>query len=179
MSLIGVEEHAEVVTKRRSRVDVAEQQQAAMTEEQSADFSYLSSMVGDEPLPGGDEPMAGDVDQAQQWAMVPAMLGSVLSMFIPEAQRVYSREACEAWGAAMVPVAEKYGWNSDGLMGPEVALFAASLPLAVGTFALVKAKRAEVEAKEAPAAAQKPAGGYAEPGSDTVVIGAPLAAGEA
>lgn len=176
-----------VTGRRRSRVDVADQQQAAMideqsramTDEQAADLTYLSAMVGDEQLPGGGEELAEELDQAQQWAMVPAMLGSVLSMFMPEAQRVYSREACEAWGAAMVPVADKYGWNADGLMGPEVALLAASLPLAVGTFGLVRAKRAELEKEaEKPGQVQKPAGEYVAPGSDTVVIGAPVVAGE-
>lgn len=51
----------------------------------------------------------------------------------------------------MAPVADKYGWSPDGLIGPEMGLVAASLPFAVATFAAVKAKRAEGAAK-APAA---------------------------
>lgn len=144
--------------------------------EQAADLAALKGMI--EPdMPEGDMPEgeAPAVDPAQQWAMIPAMLGSALSIAMPELQRVYSREACEAWGSAMVPVAEKYGWNADGLIGPEVGLLAASLPFVIGTYGAIKSKRAELQ-REAKAEAGTPAapvvGEHQAQGAKTVSFGA-------
>lgn len=112
--------------------------------------------------------------EAQAWAALPAMFGGILAMAMPELRDVYKEEACATWGAAMVPVAHKYGWSADALIGPEAGLVLASVPLAVGTFAAVRAykARAAAEAKAAeggakapdhqePAGAVQPAEGFA------------------
>lgn len=157
-----------------------EQNAPEMSAEQAADLAALEAAAGGGEMP--QEEAAPMVDQAQQWAMLPAIVGSALSMALPELRAVYTPQACEAWGAAMVPVADKYGWNCDGIIGPELALLAATVPFAFGTFAAVKARRADEEkqAKEKPKAVQ--AAPVIEPGpvttadiGKTVVVGAPVA----
>lgn len=114
-----------------------------MQDEQAADFAALLTAAEEgAALPTGMEEPAPAVDPGEQWAMIPAMLGSALSMALPELKEVYSEDACRAWGASMVPVAEKYGWDADGIMCPEVGLLAASLPLMVGTWGAVNRRKA-------------------------------------
>ena len=57
------------------------------------------------------------------------LLGGIL----PEVREAFNEPAAKAWGAAMVPVAAKYGWTVSAI-GPELALAMASAPgvLAVG-----------------------------------------------
>lgn len=152
-----------------------------MSAEQAADLAALEAAAGGGEMPQAEEAAPG-MDQAQQWAMLPAIVGSALSMALPELRAVYTPQACEAWGAAMVPVADKYGWNCDGIIGPEMALFAASVPFAFGTYSAIKARRAEDEkkAEEKPRTVQ--AAPVIEPGpvttadiGKTVVVGAPVA----
>lgn len=133
--------------------------------EQDADLRALEAMAAE----GAGAPVAEvgppPVDPAETWAVLPAMIGSTLAIALPELRAVYTPEACRDWGAAMAPVADKYGWSADGLLGPEIGLIAASLPFAVATFAAVKARRAE-------AASQAPAAPPSEvPGAKTVTFG--------
>ncbi|HJV24571.1 MAG TPA: hypothetical protein VJ673_02745 [Aromatoleum sp.] len=132
--------------------------QGGMQDEQAADFAALMAAATDgAPLPQGEEP-APEVEPGEQWAMIPAMLGSALSMALPELKEVYSEDACRAWGSSMVPVAEKYGWNADGILCPEVGLLAASLPFIVGTLGAVNRRKAlaVAEARKAIAGGEKP-----------------------
>lgn len=133
--------------------------------EQDADLRALEMMAADggqgAPVEAGPAP----VDPAETWAILPAMVGSTLAIALPELRPVYSPEACRAWGEAMAPVAEKYGWSADGLIGPELGLVAASLPFVVATYAAIRAKRAEVAKPEE----EKPAATV--PGSKTVSFG--------
>lgn len=156
------------------------QQEQMVSGEQAADLAALQGMIEpDMPEEGMQEGDAQAVDPAQQWAMIPAMLGSALSIAMPELQSVYSREACEAWGAAMVPVADKYGWNADGLIGPEVALLAASLPFVIGTYGAIKSKKAELQREAKPEVGQPAApavGEYQQQGAKTVSFGAAVEA---
>lgn len=104
---------------------------------------------GDPGAPGvaapGSEP--GKMAPAELWAMVPATLGSVLGMAIPELKQTYTPEACNAWGVAMAAVAEKRGWNVTQDT-PEVLLIFATAPLAIPTFtALVNRGRAARQAR--------------------------------
>lgn len=131
---------------------------AQISAEQLADLNRLEGMAAEgDPAPGvenggAEVEAAPAVDPAESWAMIPAIVGSTLSIAFPELQRVYSPDACRNWGAAMVPVADKYGWSADGLVGPEIALFAASLPFVLGTAQVIrvhKAERAEQEKRKA------------------------------
>lgn len=77
--------------------------------------------------------------QAKAWAVIPMTVGKVLSMFAPELQLVYTAEACKEWGEAMVPVAEKYGWNGPSNL-PELGLIISTASLALPTVVVVKMK---------------------------------------
>lgn len=95
------------------------------------------------------------------WAMFPQMIGSALAMAMPELQKVYTPDACRAWGEAMAPVAAKYGWEADGIMGPEVGLIVASIPFVVSTAGAIRARRAmppprQVQKPETPANPENP-----------------------
>ncbi len=126
-----------------------------LSAEQAADLAALTAAAeADAPAALADEtPAAPQIDPAEQWAIIPAMIGSALQISMPELGKVYTPEACRNWGAAMVPVADKYGWSADVLGGPELGLVAASFPLLLGTVAAVNARKAQIAA-----AAHKPAG---------------------
>lgn len=131
----------------------------ALSAEQDADLRRLEGMAAEgEPVPGvaPDAVAAAPVvDQAESWAVLPAIVGSTLAIAFPELRAVYSPEACHAWGAAMVPVANKYGWDADALAGPEIGLLCASLPFVMGTVGAFKAKKAEaIKAEKATPAAK-------------------------
>jgi hypothetical protein len=85
------------------------------------------------------------MDPADAWAQIPATFGSILAMAMPELEKVYTPKACRAWGEGMHLVAQKYGWDAAQTVakfGPELALAAATFPLAAGTIKTIKAHRA-------------------------------------
>lgn len=89
------------------------------------------------------------IDPALAWAQLPKMFGGIISMALPELDKVYTDEKCYAWGAAMSAVAEKHGWDAAETMarfGPEIALTVATLPLVVPTVLAIK--KAQDKAKK-------------------------------
>ncbi|MEW6258019.1 MAG: hypothetical protein AB1592_18860 [Pseudomonadota bacterium] len=121
-----------------------EDQAPDMPAEQAADLAALVAASSDGgAVPGQDKQDAAN-DPAEEWAQVPAIVGAVLSMAMPELAEVYTPERCRAWGAAMVPLADQYGWNSSELLGrfgPWVGLASATVPLAWPTVQAIKARR--------------------------------------
>lgn len=93
--------------------------------------------------PGADSlPAQSD---AEEWAKLPAMFGSILCMAIPKLGPAYSPANCLAWGKAMDDVARAHGWNAAEIIrkfGPWPALVLASLPMALPTIAALKEARA-------------------------------------
>jgi hypothetical protein len=102
----------------------------------------LAADVGLAPELAGPPAPTIDVDKqaAEIWAMVPATIGSVLAIGMPELKAVYSDEACAAWGAAMVPLAKKYGWHI-GPDSPELGVLVASAPFVAGTGVVMMQRR--------------------------------------
>lgn len=74
---------------------------------------------------------------ARQWGSIVYMIGGALSMVAPDLRRVYTEDACFAWGRAAAPVAEKYGWNGSSAL-PEIGLAIATLGLAVPSWFAIK-----------------------------------------
>lgn len=137
--------------------------------EQNADLRALEMMAAEQqPAQAGGVEPAPAADPAETWAVLPAMIGSTLAIAMPELRAVYTPEACRAWGEAMAPVAEKYGWSADGLIGPEMGLVAASLPFMFSTTAAIKAKRAELAKGQGEPAPSAPT----TAGQKTVTFGA-------
>jgi len=92
---------------------------------------------------------ADPVYQARAWGALAYSVGGMLSMIAPELKQVYTEDACLAWGHAVVPVAEKYGWSGPSNV-PELGLILATVPLALPSFFIVREKlRAMRKAKEA------------------------------
>lgn len=121
--------------------------------EQGGAGAGLALDAGIEP---GGAPVALDTESAAIWALIPQTLGSLLAMSMPELAEVYTKEACAQWGASMVPVANKYGWNI-GPDSPELAVLACSAPFILGTgAALLKRKRAAPGAAAPPRPGQQP-----------------------
>jgi hypothetical protein len=86
------------------------------------------------------------VDPAEIWGQIPKMFGGLLAMAMPELQKVYTDKACYQWGVGMAAVAQKYEWDAAETIskyGPEFALIAASVPLAVPTIAAIRERRKE------------------------------------
>jgi hypothetical protein len=126
----------------------------------------------------GESPEAQQADQAQaqqaeaidagarEWAMIAFVIGNGLAMIAPELRKVYTEEACMSWGASMMPVADKYGWNSPSSL-PELGLLIATMGLAVPSVLAVRqriqqakeATAAELAAKKARDLAGAPDGG--------------------
>lgn len=93
---------------------------------------------GDE-LPDAPAPI-GEADKIEMWAAVPRTFGSLLVMAMPELREVYSDQNCNAWGKAMLPVARKYGWDSEAGFPVELGLCFATFPFLAGTY-MAMAKR--------------------------------------
>lgn len=93
---------------------------------------------------------AADPDvQAKSWGMMAYTIGGMLALLAPELKAVYTEDACLAWGTAMVPVAEKYGWDGPSNV-PELGLVMATLPLALPSYLLIRQRIAALKAaKEA------------------------------
>jgi len=110
----------------------------------------LAGMVGEADALGGPTPeeaqaqeqAAAASEAAKEWGAIAYGVGGFLSMMAPELKAVYTEARCLAWGAAVVPVAEKYGWSSTKRF-PELALAMATLGLAVPTFFVLKRRLAE------------------------------------
>lgn len=145
--------------------------------EQAADLAALQAGVA-ETAPAAPEAAAGPVgNPADSWAVIPAMVGSLLVMMMPEVKGCFSPAACQAWGEAMVPVADEQGWNHEEVLGPKLALAVATMPFIVGPALAIKARK---QAAAAPRQVEnKPAPGalVADPGAGvkTVTFGAPVA----
>lgn len=132
-----------------TRPDEDMPQAGGMGDDQAAAWAALQAGAAEQDAAALQGEPAGP-DPAEEWAQIPALLGGVLGMAIPELKAAYTEDACRAWGAAMVPVAEKYGWDSGDLLGrwgPEIGLICATLPLGLATVAALKARRAAVEAE--------------------------------
>lgn len=83
-------------------------------------------------------PGSVSVDPAREWSEPPAAVGALLRFPFPELEHVYTPEACMAWGVAMVPIAERYGWTA-GKVFPWLSLIGASASLLLPTVAIIKA----------------------------------------
>lgn len=88
--------------------------------------------------PGAPTAPAPAVDPAREWSELPAAVGALLRFPFPELEHVYTPEACMAWGAAMVPIAERYGWTA-GKVFPWLSLIGATASLLLPTVAIIKA----------------------------------------
>ena len=122
--------------------------------------------------PPAPEPI---IDPSYGWAQIPAMVGGMLTMAMPELAGVYNEQACIQWGTAMHAVATKHGWEAGETMArfaPEIALTMASLPLVVPVVQVVKARKAAAEAE-----AERKRRGLTEPGQ-APAMAAPEAAQE-
>jgi hypothetical protein len=93
-----------------------------------------------------EERRRGEIE-ADEWAAIPQLLSSMLAIYAPGVQDVFTPAACRAWGAAAVPVARKYGWSVSA-MGCEAGLIVATLPLAIGTFQILKDEREKRDGRE-------------------------------
>ena len=101
--------------------------------------------IDDIENPPGPAPI---IDPSYGWAQIPAMVGGMLTMAMPELQGVYNEAACMQWGTAMHAVATKHGWEAGETMarfGPEIALAVASFPLVVPVVHVVRARKAAAE----------------------------------
>lgn len=121
-------------------LDLIGAEAAPLEAEQQAAIDAIENPPAPEPL----------IDPSYGWAQIPAVLGGMLGMALPELQGVYTEDACMKWGVAMHMVATKHGWECGETMarfGPEIALAVASFPLVVPVVQVVKARRAEAEAE--------------------------------
>lgn len=106
--------------------------------EQQAKIDAIENPPGPEPI----------IDPSCGWAQIPAMVGGMLTMAMPELAGVYNEQACMQWGTAMHAVATKHGWEAGEMMarfGPEIALTMASIPLVVPVVRVVKARKEAAE----------------------------------
>ncbi len=62
-----------------------------------------------------------EVDEAAQWEGVMTMIVTMAAPILPTIAAKYPPITCKAIGEAMVPVAEKYGWQA-GTFPPEITL---------------------------------------------------------
>lgn len=90
---------------------------------------------------------------AQEVQELKTLLQIVSGLFvplIPKLAEIYTPEACEMLAAAAVPVMQKRGWSTGGMLGQwgaELALLAVSAPMAIATYQAVKEAQEEAKAK--------------------------------
>jgi len=96
------------------------------------------------------EAEADPVNQARAWGALAYSVGGMLSIIAPELKSVYTEDACLAWGTAVVPVAEKYGWSGPSNV-PELGLLMATVPLALPSFFIVRQKLRDMRKAKAAA----------------------------
>jgi len=116
------------------------------------------------PQPGPSlSPDAALEAEAVEWSKCPAMFGMILARVMPELKATYTPENNLAWGRAMVPVAQRYGWTAAAFfawLGPWVGLAFATHDLALPTYDAIKANleaRQKAKNQSAADAAQQPA----------------------
>jgi len=135
--------------------------------------AQLEGGAGAPQLDGPAAPTAPARDPdalAREWAQCPFIFGSIVCEAMPELRPVYTEDRCIAWGRAMVPVAEKHGWNV-----PAVLMYAS---LAAATWGMVRPTiRAAVAHRQAHQAGQAAPGqaaqGAGQPGAGTARPGQP------
>jgi len=102
-----------------------------------------------------------DRAEASEWAELPAGIGGILCMALPELREAYSPANCARWGEAMMRVAKKYHWRA-AMIGPEIGLALVSVPLIMPTVVAVRARRAKAAPAGDAGAGEAPAGGESE-----------------
>lgn len=100
------------------------------------------------------EAVSQGAEQAREWGAIAYMIGGALGMMAPELKAVYTESACMKWGEAVVPVAQKYGWDGPGGV-PEIGLLIATAGLAVPSYLVIRMKLAQLEAAKAAANAER------------------------
>lgn len=106
---------------------------------------------------------------ADEWAAMLKVGVVILTPALPFLPDIWTDEALARVGAAIVPVADKYGVSAGELFArwaPEISLFVTVAPLATATIqgfkALKAERRAEAQARAEAEAAQEPAPAAAE-----------------
>lgn len=111
---------------------------AILNQAKDVDSAAHTAIHGESPQAAA-VPMAV-IDPAAAWAEIPKMVGSMLTMALPELTQVYSKENCMVWGTAMARLAEKRGWDTSG-MPPEVSVFVATSVFIIPTTLVIKGRR--------------------------------------
>ncbi|HWP19767.1 MAG TPA: hypothetical protein VNO84_11610 [Burkholderiaceae bacterium] len=119
-----------------------------------AKLEALGQMTAEADALGGPTPeqaeqqaaMDAAETAAREWGVIAYTIGGALSMLAPELRQVYTEDACMGWGRAMVPVADKYGWNAPSDV-PELGLIIATAGLAVPSYVAVRRRLDAIKAK--------------------------------
>lgn len=69
-----------------------------------------------------------EVNRAEELGAMLALGVTMVAPALPFMPACYPPEVCQQIGTALDAVAEKYGWNLQGLQSPELALAAVALP---------------------------------------------------
>lgn len=109
---------------------------AILNQARAVDAQADEVLTGPKP----DQVAAEVVDPIEAWAQIPAMVGGILGMALPELKPVYNPQACREWGKSMHLVAIKRGWSADGLP-PEVGAVLASAMFVVPTIGAIKKRQ--------------------------------------
>lgn len=117
----------------------------------------LDNIVSEADAMGGPTPEQAQEAQAQQaqnvaameWAAIAYTIGGALAILAPELrEKVYTVEACNAWGESAAAVAEKYGWNGPSNV-PELGLLMATMGLAVPSVIVIRHRIKSAKAEDA------------------------------
>lgn len=107
----------------------------------------IAAIDGDQAAPGiaarqevAEADSLAKQSAAAGWAEIPSAVGIIVMMVLPECKDAFREEACLEWGKHAAKVAEKHGWNTDGLP-PEVSLILASLGFVLPVGLAYKARK--------------------------------------
>jgi hypothetical protein len=133
-----------------------------------AEFSQIESEVAAVDAAAPENIQAEkQAEQAQQSALnevaelktLLQIISGLFVPFIPKLAEIYTDQECERLAVVTVPVMQKHGWTTGGMMGQyaaELALLAVAAPIGIRTYHAVKEelkpkqKPKQIEAKAEP-----------------------------
>lgn len=132
----------------------------AIEPEQAAMLATLEAeAAGEPPIPGTPEAIAAEeaaskppIDLGGELAGLLQVVAGILTPALPSLGAIYTEANCQAAGAAVASVCNKHGWLQGGILGgyaEELAAVAVLGPMAMATYAGVKADLAKAKAEPA------------------------------
>lgn len=89
-----------------------------------------------------EQQIIGEQNEVEELKALLQIVSGLFVPFVPAMADIYTPEECERLAAVAVPVMQKHGWSTGGLLGQyaaELALLAVAAPMGLNTYFAIKA----------------------------------------